>query len=93
MKTALLPTTRVAPEFRRELEAVLEKGETLSAFIQASVRRELERREAQRLFLKRGLAAERSAEARNDWLDAGEVVGQVKALAARLTRASPRRGR
>ena len=91
MKTALLPTTRIDPGFRRELEAVLKKGETLSSFITASVRREIEHREAQRVFIARGLAAERAAEASDDWLEAEDVVRKVRALASKLSAVTRRR--
>lgn len=86
MKTALLPATRIDPALRRELEASLEEGETLSAFIEASVRKQLLVRESQRAFVARGLAAERRADTRNDWLDSGEVLRDVIALASRLGR-------
>jgi hypothetical protein len=93
MKTALLPTTRIDPALRRELEAALKEGETLSAFITASVRSELQHREAQRVFIARGLAAEEAAETRDDWLDADDVVRQVKALASKLGSAPRRRAK
>jgi hypothetical protein len=78
MKTALLPATRVEPALRKEIEAVLEEGETLSAFIEASVRRQAEVREAQRAFIARGLAAERRSERAGDWLDAKDVLAHVR---------------
>lgn len=93
MKTALLPATRIEPALRRELEAALEEGETLSAFIEASVRRQVQLREAQRDFIARGLAAERSADARNDWLDSAEVIKDVAALASSLGRSRRRRAK
>jgi hypothetical protein len=85
MKTALLPATRIEPSLRRQLEAVLEKGETLSAFVEAAVRRQLQVRESQRTFIARGLAAERSADRQGDWIDASEVLAEIEALAAELT--------
>ena len=85
MKTALLPATRIEPSLRRQLESMLEKGETLSAFVEAAVRRQLQVRESQRAFIARGLAAERSADQQDDWLDASEVLAEVEALAAELT--------
>lgn len=92
MKTALLPATRVEPSLRREIEAVLEPGETLSAFIEASVRRQAEVREAQRAFVSRGLAAERRANRDRDWLEAEDVLADLKRRAAKLT-PRPRRAR
>lgn len=37
MKTATIPSVRVEPEFRAEVEAVLGEGETLSEFVDADV--------------------------------------------------------
>ncbi len=74
MKTALLPATRVDPTLRRAIEAALDEGETLSAFIQNAVRRHLRLRESQRSFLRRGLAAERAATRDDDWLEPAEVL-------------------
>ena len=84
MKTALLPATRIEPALRRELEAALQEGETLSAFIEASVRSQIHLREAQRVFIARGLAAERRADAQNDWLASDQVIKDVAALASGL---------
>jgi hypothetical protein len=55
MKTAALPATRIEPSLRRALEAVLDEGETRSAFIEAAVRsrRRARRRPAERLARRR----------------------------------------
>lgn len=50
MKSALLPQVRIEPELRTEVEAVLADGETLSAFVETSVRRAVEHRQALREF-------------------------------------------
>jgi len=57
MKTASLPSIRVEPELRDELEGVLAKGETVSAFVESSVRQSLRRRQLDAEFHARGLAA------------------------------------
>jgi hypothetical protein len=57
MKSATLPPLRVEPELRAEIESILGDGETLSEFVEASVRAQLARRRAQREFVSRGLAA------------------------------------
>jgi hypothetical protein len=44
MKTTTIPSIRVEPDFRAEVEAVLTEGETLSEFVEASVRASVERR-------------------------------------------------
>ena len=93
MKTALLPATRIEPSLRRELQAALDEGETISGFIESSVRAQLQAREAQRAFIARGLAAERSADANDDWLEAADVIEGVSALASTLSRVRRRRGK
>ena len=57
MKSAVIPQVRVEPALRDELEAVLQKGETLSEFVEASVRNAVAYRRVQSQFLERGQAA------------------------------------
>ena len=57
MKTAVIPQVRVEPELRAELDAVLRQGETLSEFVEASVRSAVEFRRVQTAFLARGEAS------------------------------------
>ena len=57
MKTATIPAIRVEPEFRQELEASLDAGETLSEFIEASIRGTMEWRRIQDAFLARSHAS------------------------------------
>src|SRR3546814_3040205 len=56
-KTATLPSLRVDPHLREAAEAVLEDNESLSTFIEDSVRAQIARRQAQRTFIERGLAS------------------------------------
>jgi hypothetical protein len=46
MKTATIPSVRVAPAFRAEVVSVLAEGESLSEFFEASVRATVARRRA-----------------------------------------------
>jgi predicted transcriptional regulator len=57
MKTATLPSLRVAPELRQAAESVLQEGESLSNFMEQTLRNEVTRRRAQAEFIARGLAA------------------------------------
>jgi hypothetical protein len=57
MKSAVIPQVRVEPALRDELEAVLHQGETLSEFVEASVRNAVAFRRVQSQFLERGQAA------------------------------------
>ena len=55
MKTATIPSVRVEPEFRDQLESMLGEGETLSAFVEKALRETVQRRQAQAEFIKRGV--------------------------------------
>ncbi len=57
MKSATLPSLRVEPELREAVEQVLAEGETVSGFIEASVRAQVEHRRIRAEFLRRGLTA------------------------------------
>ena len=57
MKTAVIPQIRVEPQVRAELEAVLEQGETLSEFVEATVRKAIAFRRVQAEFHARAQAA------------------------------------
>ena len=53
MKTAVIPQVRVEPELRADLDSVLLPGETLTEFVEASVRRAIEFRRVQTEFAAR----------------------------------------
>ena len=57
MKTASLPSLRVDPQLRDAAESVLQEGESLSSFIESSVRETIERRRIRAEFIARGLAS------------------------------------
>ncbi|MGH8462107.1 MAG: YlcI/YnfO family protein [Stenotrophobium sp.] len=57
MKTATLPPLRVTPDLRHAAESVLQDGETLSSFVETSVRKQIDFRRVQKEFIARGLAA------------------------------------
>jgi hypothetical protein len=57
MKTAVIPRIRVEPELRAELESVLHKGETLTDFVEATVRNAIAFRRVQTAFHARAQAA------------------------------------
>ncbi len=73
MKTATIPSVRVEPEFRAEVESVLAEGETLSEFVEASVRASVERRRVQAEFVTRGLRSRDQAKLSGDYVDGDEV--------------------
>jgi predicted transcriptional regulator len=78
MKTATIPSVRVDPEFRAEVESVLGEGETLSQFVEASVRASVERRRIQTEFIARGLRSRDEARRKNDYVTADEVLAGLE---------------
>jgi hypothetical protein len=57
MKTAILPQVRVEPQLRADLEGVLREGETLSDFLESTVRQAVDHRRMQAEFAARADAA------------------------------------
>ena len=53
MKSAVIPQIRVEPELRAELESVLKPGETLTDFVEATVRSAIAFRRFQTAFHER----------------------------------------
>ncbi len=79
MKTSTIPAVRVAPELREQLEQVLQEGETLSSFVETSVRETVRRRIEQAEFVARGLASIEAAKEAGGFVDAGVVLGKLQA--------------
>ena len=78
MKTTTIPSIRVEPDFRAEVEAVLTEGETLSQFVEASVRASVERRRMQAEFIARGLRSRDEARRTGDYVDADVVLDNLQ---------------
>ena len=79
MKTSTIPAVRVEPEFREQLEQVLQDGETLSSFVETSVRDTVRRRVEQAEFVTRGIASLETARRSGNYLDAQAVVAKLQA--------------
>ena len=90
MKTATIPSIRVEPELRAEVEAVLGDGETLSQFVESSVRAGVERRRIQAEFIARGLRSRDAARRTDDYVAADLVMerlqGKLETARARLAK-------
>ena len=103
MKTATMPALRVQPELRQAAEEMLQPGETLSGFVEESLRRNVERRQAQQALLARGLASRDAARKSGEYVSADAVlaklaakiesVGAVKVTKASRTKPTARRTR
>ena len=77
MKSATIPSIRVAWELREAAESVLESGETLSAFVEHSLRVQIERRRSQKEFLERGLASRDEARKSGEYYAADDVLREL----------------
>jgi hypothetical protein len=89
MKTATLPPIRVAPDFRLELEGVLEQGESLSQFVEYAVRTTVAKRKNQAEFIRRGVAAIEATQRDGGGIPAELVIAKLEAklVAARKVQA------
>lgn len=88
MKSATFPSLRVSPALRQAAEDVLEEGETLSGFVEASVRAQIELRRSQAAFIQRGLASREKARKTGVYVSSGAL---LKKLEGRLIRAKKSR--
>lgn len=82
MKTATFPSLRVDPELRREAEESLLDGETISGFVEQSIRDSIERRKRQRQFLARGLASRDEAARTGTYVSAASVLDRLDDMLA-----------
>jgi hypothetical protein len=80
MKSASFPSLRVDPDLRDAAEACLEEGETISAFIEESIRENIQRRVGQREFLARGLAARADALKNGTYIAADAVLDRLEGM-------------
>lgn len=78
MKTATIPAVRVDPELRAEVESLLGEGETVSQFVETSVRAAVERRRAQAEFIARGLRSRNDARRTGAFVDADVAVDSLQ---------------
>lgn len=82
MKSASIPSLRVAPELRAAAESVLKEGETLSAFVENSLRAQIDYRRTQAEFIARGMAAREEAKRTGVYYSADEVVDELREMLA-----------
>ncbi|HLP98184.1 MAG TPA: YlcI/YnfO family protein [Sideroxyarcus sp.] len=77
MKTATMPALRVQPELRQAAEEILRPGETLSAFVEDSLRRNVALRRNQQEFIARGLASRDEAKRTGVYFSSEEVLAEL----------------
>ncbi|MDM0050624.1 YlcI/YnfO family protein [Variovorax sp. J22R115] len=77
MKTATIPSVRVEPELREEVEQLLGEGESLSEFVEAAVRVAVRQRQNQAEFVARGLRSLSRARQTGGYVEADEVLRKL----------------
>jgi hypothetical protein len=93
MKTATLPSLRVEPELREAAEGVLQEGESLSGFIEASVRETIERRRTRAEFIARGLLSRDEAKTTGVYFAADKVHAELGQMLAKANAKVQKRAR
>ena len=86
MKTATIPSLRVSPELRSTVESVLRDGESLSGFVEASLRAQIASRQTQQAFIARGLASADAARSSGEYYSADSVLAEMDTLLANAVR-------
>lgn len=84
MKTATIPSLRVDPELRNAAESVLQQGESLSSFVEQSLRANIQRRQAQLEFIARGLASRDEARQTGEYFAAEDVLRELDDMRAKF---------
>jgi Arc/MetJ-type ribon-helix-helix transcriptional regulator len=74
MKTATIPSVRVEPELRAEVEELLGDGESMSEFVEEAVRSAVRQRQNQSEFVVRGLASLKRARQTGGYVEADQVL-------------------
>lgn len=77
MKTTTIPPIRVSQDLRKQAEAVLEEGETISGFMLESLNRNIEYRKVRREFVARGLASAQRARETGKYVSADKVIAKL----------------
>lgn len=77
MKTASFPAVRVEPELREAAEDILHEGESLSSFVEQSIRDNIERRRVQGEFIRRGLASRDEARRTGKYVSVDTVLSKL----------------
>ncbi|HLO62645.1 MAG TPA: YlcI/YnfO family protein [Azonexus sp.] len=82
MKTAPFPSLRVTPELWQAAEQILQEGETLSSFVEQSIRESIERRQVRQEFIARGLRSRDDARQTGKYASAESVIERLEGMLA-----------
>ncbi len=82
MKSSTIPSLRVEPALRKAAENVLRKGETLSNFMEESLRAGIQHRKFQQEFIARGLVSKDEALQTGEYSSAEVVHDELRSMLA-----------
>lgn len=82
MKTATIPVSGFTTELREAAESVLEEGESFSAFVELSIKMQIDRRRAQTSFVERGLASRDAAKISGEYYSSDDVLAELDDILA-----------
>jgi predicted transcriptional regulator len=82
MKSSTIPSLRVEPDLREAAENVLREGETLSSFMEESLRAGIRYRKTQQEFIARGLASKDEALQTGEYYSAEAVHNELRSMLA-----------
>ena len=77
MKSYNLFSVQIDPSLRDAVEKVLESEESLSSFVEHSIRYQVQRRNLQRAFMARGLASADEARRLSEYYSPDEVLAEL----------------
>lgn len=83
MKTSTIPSIRVEPELRHAAESVLHNNESLSSFVEQSLRANITRRQVQQEFIVRGLASRDEARRTGEYYAVEDVLHELDGMLSR----------
>jgi hypothetical protein len=82
MKSATIPSLRVEPGLRKAAENVLRDGETLSSFMEESLRAGIQHRKVREDFISRGLVSREEARQTGEYFSAEAVHDELRSMLA-----------
>ena len=77
MKSSNFPSVRVDPALREAAEKVLDSEESLSSFVEYSIRYQVQHRSLQRAFVERGLTSAAQAKISGEYYSADDVLAEL----------------
>lgn len=80
MKSSSIPSIRVEPELRQAAESVLREGETLTSFMEESLKAGIQHRKTRQEFIARGLASRDEAKRTGEYYSAEDVFDELQTM-------------